>query len=389
MKISYFLSHPIQYFSPLLRELSKATDLEVCYYSDASIKGQKDKGFGMPIQWDTDLLAGYTAVFVPNYGRKGNPDNHFMDVFNPGVVGVVRKRKGSVVMVNGWAYSSDVLTIFFARMMGRKVWLRAENPLGQELRKNKASLFLKKVILRHIIFPFFIDKCMYIGRESRSFFNYYGVKEDRLIYTPYAVDNAFFSQFYLQWKDKKPELKAELGLPVEKKVILFVGKYTAKKRPMDLLKAFQKLQAPDCVLVMIGEGELRPKMESFIANEGLEKSVRLTGFVNQSQMPRYYAAADVMVMCSGMGETWGLAVNEAMNFATPVIVSNTCGCSSDLVDNGRNGFVFDEGDVNELCKFLHQLLSDDVFRKNAGQRSREIIQEYSIERIVQNIRHAQ
>lgn len=385
MKITYFLSHPIQYFSPLLRELAKATDLEVCYYSDATLRGQKDKGFGVSIQWDTALVDGYPAVFIKNYGRKGNPDNHFLDVFNPGVVGALRKRKGTIVMVNGWAYSSDVLTIFFSRMMGRRVWLRAENPLGQELRKNKVSLFLKKLILRHFIFPFLIDKCMYIGRESRSFFTYYGVKEDRLIYTPYAVDNDFFSRYYLQWKGRKTELKRELGLPAEKKVILFVGKYTAKKRPMDLLMAFRRLQAADCMLVMVGEGDLRPKMESFIAKEGMERNVQLTGFVNQSEMPRYYAAADVMVMCSGMGETWGLAVNEAMNFATPVIISNTCGCSSDLADHGRNGFVFDEGDINELARFLNIVLTDDAFREKAGQRSREIVQEYSIERIVQNI----
>lgn len=388
MKITYFVSHPIQYFSPLLRELAKATDLEVCYYSDASLRGQKDKGFGRTIQWDTALLDGYPSVFVKNYGRKGNPDNHFLDVLNPGVVGIVKKRKGSIVMVNGWAYSSDMLTIFFARMMGRTVWLRAENPLGQELRKNPVSLLLKRIIFRYIFFRFFIDKCMYIGRESRSFFKYYGVEDDRLIYTPYAVDNVFFSQYYLEWKDRKPELKEHLRLPAGKKVVLFVGKYTSKKRPMDLLMAFQRLQDPDSMLVMVGEGELRPNMESFISREGLERNIQLTGFINQSEMPRYYAVADVMVMCSGMGETWGLAVNEAMNFATPVIVSNTCGCSSDLVQHGTNGFIFEEGNVDQLAAFLKELLGDAAFREKAGQRGREIIQEYSIERIVKNISHA-
>jgi hypothetical protein len=44
-KLTYFLSHPIQYISPLLKELAKEVDLEVYYYSDVSIKGGIDKGF--------------------------------------------------------------------------------------------------------------------------------------------------------------------------------------------------------------------------------------------------------------------------------------------------------------------------------------------------------
>jgi uncharacterized membrane protein len=44
-KLTYFLSHPIQYISPLLKELAKEVDLEVYYYSDVSIKGGTDKGF--------------------------------------------------------------------------------------------------------------------------------------------------------------------------------------------------------------------------------------------------------------------------------------------------------------------------------------------------------
>lgn len=387
-KITYILSHPIQYFSPLFRALAKVTDLEVYYLSDATIKGRKDAGFGKSITWDTPLLEGYPAFFIRNYGRSGNPDNHFWDVFNPGVAGVIRKRKHSVVIVNGWTYSSILLTIFSARLLGRKVWLRAENPMNQELRKSGRVLFLKRLFLKHFLFRYFIDKCLYIGTESGKFFRYYGVKENRLVYTPYAVDNAFFSAAYDQWKNRTGELKQKLGLPVDKKVILFVGKYTPKKRPLDLLKAFRQLQPSDHVLLMVGEGELRSAMEEFAEIEGLKEKVVFTGFVNQSQVPLYYSAADVFVMCSGMGETWGLSVNEAMNFAKPVIVSDTCGCSADLVRHGGNGFIFEEGNIGQLAAYLRQTLADGSFAENAGLESAKIIKEYSIEHIVQNISQA-
>lgn len=387
-KITYILSHPIQYFAPLLGALAKVADLEVYYLSDASIKGQKDAGFGKSITWDTPLLEGYTAFFLRNFGRKGNPDNHFWDVFNPGVVRVIRKRKRSVVVVNGWTYSSTLLAILSSKLFGRKVWLRAENPMNQELRKSRQVLFLKRVFLKHLLFRYFIDKCLYIGTESRKFFEYYGVGEDRLIYTPYAVDNAFFSAAYHQWKGRTAELKQKLGLPLNRKIILFAGKYTPKKRPLDLLEAFRQMQPADDLLVMVGEGGLRPEMERLAGAEAVKGKVVLTGFVNQSQIPLYYSVADVFVMCSGMGETWGLSVNEAMNFAKPVIVSDTCGCSADLVRHGQNGFVFEEGNIGQLKTYLQKALTDGPFAERAGRQSLEIVREFSIERIVQNVSQA-
>jgi glycosyltransferase involved in cell wall biosynthesis len=387
-EITYFLSHPIQYFSPLFRALAKVTDLEVYYFSDASIKGRKDAGFGEAIIWDTPLLEGYPSFFIRNFGRRRNPDNHFWDVFNPGIVEVIRKRKQSVVIVNGWTYSSTLLAIFSSRLLGRKVWLRAENPMNQEMRKSRGIRFVKRVFLKHILFPYFIDKCLYIGVESGKFFRYYGVKEDRLIYTPYAVDNAFFSAAWQEWKDRTGELKQKLGLPQNKKIILFVGKYTPKKRPLDLLRAFRQLQPSDHILLMVGEGELRPDMEKFAGMEGLNEKVVFTGFVNQSQISLYYSVADVFVMCSGMGETWGLSVNEAMNFAKPVIVSDTCGCSADLVRHGGNGFIFEEGNIGQLAAYLQQTLADGSFTENAGRESGEIIKEFSIQTIVQNVSQA-
>jgi glycosyltransferase involved in cell wall biosynthesis len=90
-------------------------------------------------------------------------------------------------------------------------------------------------------------------------------------------------------------------------------------------------------------------------------------------------------MCSGAGETWGLSVNEAMNFQKPVLVSKTCGCSVDLVKEGENGFVFEQGDIAAHTGYLKRVLEDDAFRLSAGKRSGEIIKDFSIDRIVDNI----
>jgi glycosyltransferase involved in cell wall biosynthesis len=382
-RIAYFLSHPIQYFSPLLKELAKKTDLMVYYFSDASIKGNIDKGFGKSVRWDIPLLDGYAFRFLKNFSKRASLNNHFFDVFNPSVIKILWKEKASIIIINDWKYSSTLLVIFFGRIFGKQVWLRAENPHNQELNKKRKTLLLKRIFLEHILFKIFISKCLYIGSESKLFFEFYGVPLSKMIYTPYAVDNVFFSTQYCQLKNKLQTVRQQLSLP-DKKIILFCGKYIAKKRPLDLLRAFHLCDDNNYALVMVGEGILRKEMEDYI-NENDLQEIYLTGFVNQTLIPKYYAIADVFVMCSGIGETWGLSVNEAMNFEKSVIVSKTCGCCRDLVKHGENGFAFDEGNITELAGYLKKVLDDDDFRLSAGKKSAEIISRFSVSDIVSNI----
>ena len=70
-KVSYFLSHPIQYQTPLLQKIEKikGIDLEVIYFTDHTINGL-DKQFGRKIKWDIPLLEGYNYFFLKNFSRK-------------------------------------------------------------------------------------------------------------------------------------------------------------------------------------------------------------------------------------------------------------------------------------------------------------------------------
>ena len=383
-KLVYFLSHPIQYISPLLQELAKVVDLEVHYYSDASIKGGIDKGFGKTIHWDTPLLDGYESFFLKNYSTSKSMNCSFGDALNFGVWNVLRKSKSKTVLVNSWTYFSDLMIIFTAWLFGKKVWLRAENPLNQEMIKNGWKQKLKHLILKYFIFKFFINKYLYIGSENKKFFIYSGVSESDLIYTPYSVDNQKFINEFNNLKPQIQKLKEEHNVPFGHKVILYSGKYIEKKRPLDLIKALELLKNNKITLIFLGDGPLRKEMENYIQNNKI-KNVILTGFINQSEISKYYSIADVFVMCSGVGETWGLSVNEAMNFELPLLVSKTTGSSLDLVKQGQNGFVFNEGDFQSLSKFLNEILFENFDLKNAGSKSKEIISNYTIDVIVQNI----
>lgn len=372
-------SHPIQYFAPMYKHLTKeGLDIEVWYCSYEGVKEAFDKGFGVSVKWDIPLLNGYRYRFFKN--RKGGSIHKgFTGLVNYSMIKeVMALPAGTIVWLHGWSYFTHLLVIIAAKLTGKKVWLRGESPLNQELRKGKSSFF-RRILLNKLLFKL-IDKFLYIGRQNKNYYLHYGVKEKKLLFVPYCVDNERFCIEANKLKSLKNELKQEFQIKTGHRVILFSGKYIPKKRPMDILKAFEISNLLNCSLVFVGEGELRFELEKYIREKQLENIV-LTGFVNQSVIPKYYAIADVFVMCSEDGETWGLSVNEAMNFNLPVIVSDACGCAYDLVTD-KNGHMFKMGDVIALSKALKQVLNND----NSSCNSRQIISNYSYQSITKELK---
>ncbi|MBC7510521.1 MAG: glycosyltransferase family 4 protein [Ferruginibacter sp.] len=382
MKPLIFLnSHPIQYFAPLYKQIStkKAMLLSVWYCSDESIKGKMDKGFGTTVKWDIPLLEGYHSVFIKNRSWKPSIHKGFFGLINYGIISLLYKQPRSVLVIHGWAYSTNIMAIVFGKLLGHTVCLRAETPLNQELKKNKAITFLKHIYLRVLFL--FIDHFLYIGSQNHLFYQALGVPDKKLLFAPYCVDNDRFRNIY--HTNGKAESRALLGLAPDKKIILYSGKYISKKRPMDLLMAFKELQDNNTLLIFVGEGELRPDMQSYIDTYRLSANVILTGFINQSKIPLYYSASDLFVMCSGLGETWGLSVNEAMNFGLPVIVSDTCGCAYDLIADGQNGAVFTTGNIGQLTRLLRQWLNKTPAEKTRiNAAALEKIDDYSYRQVI-------
>lgn len=385
--IAYFLSHPIQYFTPFFQDLSKSVDLEVYYYSDSSIRGGFDKGFGQNIRWDIPLLDGYKYIFLKNISYRKSINRKLFDAINLSIPRKVKNKNVSVIIVNGWSYLSDWIVLISAFIYGKEVWMRTETPQHQEELKKGLKQKFKSFLLRKLVFKFLVDRFLYIGTQNRLFYEKNGVNSNRLIYTPYSVDNNKFHKSYNALIESKSRIKEQLGVSTYNKVILFCGKYISQKCPMDLLNAFSILRSENVCLVMVGEGHLRKDIEEFINKNNLS-NVILTGFINQSKIAEYYLVADLFVMTSGMGESWGLAVNEAMNFKLPIIVSNTTGCSYDLIKDGQNGFVYTQGDIKDLANKIDFSLNNVSFMATAGNISFDIISKYSIEFSVENINQA-
>ena len=385
-RIIFLLSHPIQYFSPLFVEMAKDQDIDllVLYCSDENVKGHIDKGFGVNVKWDIPLLEGYNYKFLKNNSWKPSIFKGFFGLMNFEIFKALKNEKGSLLVIHGWNYFTHFSAIIYGKLAGLKVCMRGDNPFNQEILKSKNFLLMKKILFGKFLFMF-IDYFLYVGAQNKKFYEFYGVPEKKLIFTPHAVDNDRFRTEYEKYKDKKPELRKELGLPVDKRIILTSGKYIPKKRPMDLLKAFHLLKNENAALVFLGDGELRSEMKDYIKENDL-KDVYLTGFKNQSEVGKFFAASDIFVLPSGAGETWGLVVNEAMNFHLPVILSDMAGCVDDLVTEEINGFKVQCGNIESIKNKLELLITNDELRKKAGFKSSEIINSYNYGTIINELK---
>jgi glycosyltransferase involved in cell wall biosynthesis len=160
------------------------------------------------------------------------------------------------------------------------------------------------------------------------------------------------------------------------------AKPIARKRPFDLVDAVALLRRRgiDARAVFIGDGEERAAIIARAAAAGIGDATSITGFVNQAELPAWYAAADALVLPSDSRETWGLVVNEAMAAGVPVVVSDAAGCSVDLVREGENGYTYPCGDVPALADRLAAIATLDHDRRLAlGSESRRIVARFGID----------
>lgn len=375
--ITFLYTHPIQYFTPLHKQISEIENInQSVIYCENTTNGYYDKEFNIKVSWDINLLEGYKYFFL----NKKNIYKYFFNC-NFNIAKKLRKLKTEILIIHGWNYSTAIFSILYAKLNGIKVWIRAENPYCQEVEKTYFIRFFKKILLQFFLFKI-VDKFLYIGHQNKLFYKSLGVDDKNLIFTPYCVNNKMFEFFQQNNNLAKDVIRESLGLKKDDFVILFSGKLIEKKNPLDLLKAFNISNLKNAKLLFLGNGILLNELTEFTKNNKIDNVIFL-GFKNQKEISQFYSISDLFVLPSGMGETWGLVVNEAMNFSLPIIVSNLVGCKDDLIKN--NGLIFREGDIIELSICINKFANDRDFRLNSGQNSKLIINNYNYNIIINNI----
>jgi glycosyltransferase involved in cell wall biosynthesis len=388
LKLAYLVSHPIQYQAPLLRRLAQEPDIDltVFFWSDHSVKGYTDEGFGgVHVKWDVPLLEGYRYEFLPAIYR--STELTFWPQINRGVYRALKKGKFDAIWLHGYWSANCIVTMVAAKLLGIPVLERAEGTLIDHSRSHL------RLALKRFFFSFmrhFVRAVLPISTRNRDYWTHYLGPGFPSFLVPYAVNNAYFRQAATAASYSREEFRTQLNLDPGRPILLYASKLMERKRCIDLIHAFLGIKpgmnGKRPYLLIVGDGSERPECEATARGAG-ESNVRFLGFQNQSQLARFFDLCDVFVLPS-VYEPFGLIVNEVMNAAKPIIVSDEVGCQPDLIADGVNGRVFPARNVEALRAAIESVLEDAGERQKMGRRSLERISQWSFEEDIRGMREA-
>ena len=370
------MTHPIQYNAPWLGLLAGRERIGIkVFYTWHKNENEKkfDNGFGRTISWDIPLLSGYDYKFVENVSKTRDKGG-FFSIWNPALIAEVKSYNPDAVLINGWNFRSHLSAIKYFHG-NIPVLFRGDSTLLDNIgmiRRIRRKAILKAVYKN-------IDFALYVGTENKRYFKEHGIKEENLAFTPHAVDNERFAPT-VENAQIANTFRKQLGIDKDEQIFLFAGKFQSKKGVSLLINAFGKLKLIGVHLILVGNGTLEQELKSRASGCN---SIHFMNFQNQEVMPAIYQLADVFVLPSnGPGETWGLSVNEAMASGKAVLVSDKCGCATDLVIDGETGFIFKSQDENDLIKKIKLLAKDKALCTIMGENALQKIQEWSFENLV-------
>lgn len=361
MRVFGLFRNPVSYINPLLQRFSEITDFFVAFCVNKPHNASE--------------LKGINYAFLSGADDPGKWDGNDSRIIQPEVNRYIMSGKYDLVFINN-SYTSPTtwIAILAARRKGIPIITRMTAGLS-----NKKSIFVmaaKRIIVS--LYCSMVDAALYECRDQRDYCLEYGMKQEQLFFAPSVVDNDFFySQKQLY---KKDEVRAELGIANTTTVLIYTGRLIPLKRIFDTIYAVEKLigEGYDVKFLIIGEGEEKDSISSYIKTDLLRDRIILCGGMDHYEMSKYLCASDIYVLASERDKS-PKALSEAMNFELPILISNRVNNSYEMCENGVNGYIFEKGNVDHLHKLLKELLDHRDILQAMGVKSREIVSRYTFE----------
>ena len=195
---------------------------------------------------------------------------------------------------------------------------------------------------------------------AHMFNKYLGFDASKIEVIPEGVD----PRFAMGHGEK---IREELGNGC---IFLSVGPLTKSKGVLELLHAFRNIsdKVPEAKLVYVGSGPLKRLLESEVETLALGKKVLLRGFVDDTELPNYYAACDIFVSSSTL-EGFGLVFAEAMKAGKPIIALNSASIAEVVGDAGLLAAA--SANTKELERNMIKMLTNVQLRNAMAARSRQ------------------
>jgi glycosyltransferase involved in cell wall biosynthesis len=205
------------------------------------------------------------------------------------------------------------------------------------------------------------DALLLYGPATRQRMIDQGVPAGQVFAAPNAIDQSSIAAAATEWRSRSEDLtdfRSQQGL--HGPVVLFLSRLEADKHPPLLVEAFAQLlrKRPDAALVFVGDGSARSETEAAVDRLGVRDRVRFAGATyDESKIAPWALSASVLVHPGGIG----LSLMHAFGYGVPVITTDRMdlhGPEVEILDAGRNGLFFRDGDATDLAEKVLSLLGD-------------------------------
>lgn len=367
MVIGFITNSRAPYRLLQIKKILEIKDLAInVYYTNSNVDGRK---------WIIDKL--------PNLSEKKLKGIQFFkkrittfDVnINIGLTKIIKEN--DVILLGGYEQPTYVAVSILCKLMKKKYILLFDGISPQKIfdgEKNRIRYLIKRFVINNAV-------CIFgNGQVSKLYFEKKYMVNANKIYNQYlTVDIDYIMSFANEKKKISSYIKDTYGIDKNANVLMYSGRLLDWKNVDVILEAMNILKDKDkYVLLIVGDGEERLNIEKKANKYHL--NVIITGFIReQKYLFKHYYVGDLFIFPTSH-EAWGLVVNEAMAAGMPIIASNQCGCSLDLIKEGENGYIFKYNDAIKLKELIEAIFQDDKKRKELSKRSLQIIKQWTFER---------
>ncbi|MCD6171969.1 MAG: glycosyltransferase family 4 protein [Thermoplasmata archaeon] len=236
--------------------------------------------------------------------------------------------------------------------------------------------FLSYIYPRYRITISKTDRIIAVSNAAKKFISYFANKEAIVI--PNGVDIKKFRPYNKKYARRK------IGIEHDFPMILYIGRLVPRKGIDVLIFSMKKVvkKYPNAILFIAGKGKILPILKAMANLAGVEKNIKFLGYVDDKILPYLYSAADVFVLPSITGESFGIVLLEAMASGTPIVATKVGGIV-EIIENEKNGIIVESGNTKETAKAILKILEDDRIRKNFSKKGRKMAEDrYSWDKIV-------